>query len=277
MLFATVLALSSAGLHAGWNLLVKTSGDRELSLIAQYLVGGVVALPLLLIVGLPGRDSSWQLAASTGIHLVYLVALAAAYHHGDFSLAYPVARGGGAVLAAIGGVVFLGDHFAPGSWVAIAVIAAGLGMLGITRSSPAALGWAALTAAVIGSYSVVDADGSRAATSGAAYGLALLATCGVAVAVLATVRGRWPDLATAGDQWRRWIAAGVLMDGAYVLVLVAVRHAPVGYVSMLRESSVVIAAAAGWLLLHEHLGRRRVVASTIMAIGLVGLVWADLG
>ena len=36
---------------------------------------------------------------------------------------------------------------------------------------------------------------------------------------------------------------------AYTLVLVAVRHAPVGYVTMLRESSVVLGAVVGWLWL----------------------------
>ncbi len=43
---------------------------------------------------------AWMWAAITGIvHVPYIVALASAYDRGDFSLAYPVARGGGALLA----------------------------------------------------------------------------------------------------------------------------------------------------------------------------------
>ncbi len=50
------------------------------------------------------------------------------------------------------------------------------------------------------------------------------------------------------------------------------KHAPVGYVATLRESSVVIGALMGWLLLHEPLGRHRLMSSAVVTIGLVALV-----
>ena len=66
--------------------------------------------------------------------------------------------------------------------------------------------------------------------------------------------------------------AGTCLTAAYGLVLVAVQHAPVGYVATLRESSVVIGALLGWLLLQEPLGGRRLVSSIIVTVGLVALV-----
>jgi drug/metabolite transporter (DMT)-like permease len=59
---------------------------------------------------------------------------------------------------------------------------------------------------------------------------------------------------------------------AYSMVLAGVKLAPVGYVAALRESSVVLGAAAGWLLLHERLGRARLASSLIVTAGLVLLV-----
>ena len=61
------------------------------------------------------------------------------------------------------------------------------------------------------------------------------------------------------------------------MVLAAVRSAPVGYVAAIRESSVVLGAIAGWLLLGEGAGdhreiRRRVIAAVMVATGLVVLV-----
>jgi drug/metabolite transporter (DMT)-like permease len=56
------------------------------------------------------------------------------------------------------------------------------------------------------------------------------------------------------------------------MVLVAVRLAPVGYVATLRESSVVLGAVLGWLVLGEQLGRRRTVSSVIVLAGLVALI-----
>jgi drug/metabolite transporter (DMT)-like permease len=58
------------------------------------------------------------------------------------------------------------------------------------------------------------------------------------------------------------------------MVLVAVRQAPVGYVTMLRESSVVIGPLLGWLVLHEALGRERLRAGAVVLTGLVLLVAA---
>jgi drug/metabolite transporter (DMT)-like permease len=59
---------------------------------------------------------------------------------------------------------------------------------------------------------------------------------------------------------------------AYCLVLAGARLAPVGYVAALRESSVVLGAGAGWLFLHERLGRARLVSAAVVAGGLVLLI-----
>jgi drug/metabolite transporter (DMT)-like permease len=56
------------------------------------------------------------------------------------------------------------------------------------------------------------------------------------------------------------------------MVLLAVRRAPVGYVTALRESSVVFATFIGWKVLKESSGVRRVASSMVMVVGLVTLV-----
>ena len=59
---------------------------------------------------------------------------------------------------------------------------------------------------------------------------------------------------------------------AYGLVLIAVRHAPVGYVAALRESSVLIAVFVGSRYLGEGSGRTRMIAAGLIVGGLVLLV-----
>ena len=44
----------------------------------------------------------------------------------DFSRAYPIARGGGALLAGLGGIAFLGDTFTPVGVAGMMVVALGL-------------------------------------------------------------------------------------------------------------------------------------------------------
>lgn len=279
MLTATLLALASAGLHASWNLVLKRApaADRDLTSWAIFLFGGLLVAPVAVAVGGPGLDALPWLAASTVVHVAYLRALVSAYRHGDFSLAYPIARGGGALVAAIGGGLLLGDELGGWAWLAIAVAAGGLVSLVGRGVSTASLRDASLTAVFIGSYTLLDAQGARAATSGLAYGLSISVAVAAALTALELAKGRGPALRAAlPGAWRTWLLAGSFTAVAYAVVLVAMRLAPVGYVAMLRESSVVIGAAIGWLVLDEPLGGHRLASSVVILAGLVGLVLATL-
>jgi drug/metabolite transporter (DMT)-like permease len=272
MLTATLLAVGSAGLHAGWNFLVKTGGDRSVVGWAQFVFAGLVSAVGLAVVGPPGVEALPYLAGSSSVHVVYLVALIRSYHHGDFSLAYPMARGSGALLAAIGGVALLDDHLGLGSWLAIGIVVVGIFLLVGRTVDPPLVGWALLTGASIGTYTLIDSAGARR-TEGLPYGLALIASTAVTVSIFHLCRGRAPALqATLRTAWPRHLAGGAATAGAYCMALVAVRYAPVGYVATLRESSIVIAALLGWLVLKDDLGHRRTAAASVMTAGLILLV-----
>lgn len=277
MLLATVLALSAAVLHAAWNLVAKRAeGDRYLVLWAQFMVGGVLALPLMignhLLFGMRGEAYLWALLSGT-VHVPYTWLLARAYTAGDFSVSYPIARGGGAALAALGGVLFLDDHLAPGELVGIAVVVTGLVLLAYNAAGPN-VAMALMVAATIGAYTVFDARGVRSSET-VAYVFATFVSTAATNTVfgLATGRGSamWPMLR---DNWRRAWTTGIASLVTYGMVLVAVRSASVGYVAALRESSVVLAALAGWRFLGESDHRRRLTAAGVVFGGLVVLVAA---
>lgn len=276
MLLATALALASAGLHAGWNLLVKTSGDRSHAVWGQWVFGSLIFLPVPLLIGLPDwRATVPYLSASAVIHVVYLTALVSAFA-GDFSLTYPLARGSGAVVAAVGGVLFLDDVLGALAWVAIAVVAVGLLSLVGPAVDGRSIRWALLTGLTIGVYTNVDAAGARL-SDGFAYGIATSTAGAVARSVWGAARGEAPAFArSVRSNWRRYLVAGFGMTLAYSLVMVAVAipEVPVGYVAILRESSVVLGAAIGWIVLKERLGRRRLVSSLVITGGLALLVAA---
>jgi drug/metabolite transporter (DMT)-like permease len=226
----------------------------------------------LFVVGPPGVDVLPLLVASSAVHVVYIGALVRAYHHGDFSFAYPLARGGGALLAAIGGVLFLSDVLSTGEWVAIGIVVIGLVSLVRPGVSTVALAWAGLTALTIGTYTTIDIDGARRST-GFGYGIALILGAAAALTVAGVAIGRGGAfLRSFPGSWRRYALGGVFSTLAYSMVLAAGRLAPVGYVAALREFSVVMGALGGWLLLHERLGRARLASAVVVAAGLVMLV-----
>lgn len=272
MVAATFLALGSAVLHAAWNLLVKTSSDRLVAAWGLYLTGGVLFLPVFLVIDRPGADALPFLAASSIVHVVYVVALTRAYQHGDFSFAYPLARGGGALIAAVGGVLFLADSLSGLAWLAIAIVVGGLASLVGPGVSRIALLWAGVTAAMIGTYTTIDAAGARR-SSGLGYGIAIVLGAGVVLTAAIVTSGRGGRLRPAlRREWRRFLVGGVCSTLAYSMVLAGARLAPVGYVAALRESSVVLGAGAGWLFLHERLGRARLASALVVTAGLVLLI-----
>jgi len=273
VLVATVLALVAAVLHAGWNLVAKRSVDPYLALWGQFLLAGVVSGVVLLIAGgLPA--GAWWFALGSGLfHIPYVVALGWAYRHGDFSLAYPIARGGGALLAAIGGLVLLGDELSVLGVAAIVVVVAGMALLarGAARAQVAA---ALVVACSIGGYTLFDSHAAREYETFMYVFATQVVTAATATAT-GIVTGRWRDLmAVPRAAWARMSGAAVMTIAAYGLVLVAVRRAPVGYVAALRESSVLIAVVVGSRLLGEGNARSRTTAAALIVSGLVLLVIA---
>lgn len=269
VLTATLLALGSALGHATWNIILKVCDDRDAAALAGNLIAGILAIPMLVLVGPPGIATLKFIVGGSVIQVFYIYGLARAYTHGDFSLAYPVARGSGALLVAVVGSILLGDHLAPLAWVGVTVVALSLVMLMGRGTTFGSIRWALFTGVMISAYQVLDAMGSRRSSSGLAYGLAVALAVSISVNVVGAARGKAPAVARELRRYPwRLLLAGVLMPAAYTTVLVAFRDAPIGYVSVLRESSVLIGALLGWLFLREGLGRYRVASSVVMVLGM---------
>ncbi|MEZ5251455.1 MAG: hypothetical protein R2713_20250 [Ilumatobacteraceae bacterium] len=105
MLAATLLALTAAVLHAGWNLAVKQAATVSSPCGDSSALASDQARRDLAVGGFPA-GGWWRWAALSGtIHVPYCWFLARAYDHGDFSLVYPMARWR-CTFAAIGGLLF---------------------------------------------------------------------------------------------------------------------------------------------------------------------------
>lgn len=271
MLTATLLALAAAVLHASWNLWVKQSGDRWISLWGQMTAGGAICAVILMFTGWPNNLAWWPVVASGVIHVVYIGTLARAYNIGDFSVTYPIARGTGALLAAIGGVLFLNDHLTALSVVGIVIAILGILLLA-GRADSSHVKAALLVSLTIGAYSVVDGHGSRM-TGGNLYPLVLFIATGVSTTIAGIAMGRTRDMVSAMRSRAHLFAlAGSASALTYWMVLIAMQQAPVGYVTALRESSVVIVALVGTRYLGEADMKRRVIAALIVVAGLAVLI-----
>lgn len=273
VLLATALALGAAVLHASWNLIVKQSGDRQMALWGQFTIAGsLCAVGLVvwtLVDSAPAIAWPWAIA-SGAMHVPYLMTLSRAYNAGDFSMSYPIVRGAGALAGAFGGILILGDTLSLVSTFGVVIVVGGIMVLA-SASSWKTIAPALAVSATIGIYTVIDAHGSRQSQA-IAYSMALLVSAAAMVSLWALATRRQAMAPTLRAHWRILTVSGVFSAIAYSMVLVAVQYAPVGYVAALRESSVVIAAFAGWRMLNEEDHRRRIASALIVFTGLAVLV-----
>jgi multidrug transporter EmrE-like cation transporter len=272
VLTATLLSLGAAVLHAGWNLAVKQSAtDRFIALWGQFLAAGALAAVALIVGGgIPIAGYGWA-ALSGLVHIPYCVMLARAYTTGDFSVMYPIARGGGALLAGVGGLALLDDRIGPVGIVGMVVVTTGLALLA-GHTDRRRFGVAATVATTIGAYTLCDAQGIRA-TDTPLYAAATFVAIAIATTSFGVAMGRGGEMvAAARTLWRRFLLLGAASAITYTMVQLALRLAAVGYVTCLRESSVVIAAFVGAHYLGEGGLRRRVGAAAVVLTGLVLLI-----
>ncbi|CAN7409610.1 DMT family transporter [Acidovorax sp. LjRoot118] len=274
-----LIVLLSAALNAGWNSAIKIGGDRITAMAITTLIGSALSLLVLPWVAWPGPESWLLLGASIAIHTAYHFALPLAYNHGDLGQVYPIARGSAPVMVMLGGALFAGESPGPGALAGVLCLCAGVLSLALLKasagngnsSSRKAVGYALLTGALIAAYTVVDALGAR--RSGSAIGFAVLITLGDGIATALIVLGWKGRRAFAVDRRALWLcaAAGTMQMGAYWTAVWALARAPMGQVSALRETSVLLVALVSAWLLKERVGPGRIVAAGLVFAGIVGI------
>jgi phosphonate utilization associated putative membrane protein len=276
--------LLGAALHAGWNALVKSSGDKPLDTALVHALAAVLALPMLLVVGLPGPAGLPYIAASLVIHIGYYIALAGAYQHGELGLTYPIMRGFAPLLVALGSGSLIGEAPSLAAWAGVLCITTGVALVGLAHPGEAlhhrkALAFAFANAGIIAVYTVVDGLGVRTevATGGNAlrYVMLLFVLDGVMYPLLVWLRrgaaGRQHILAYARRRWPLAALGGSASIGSYAIALWAMTRAPVASVAALRETSVLFAAVLGTYLLKEKFGLQRAIGSGVIVVGVMAL------
>src|SRR6185369_15200446 len=129
---AILLLLTSAFLHALWNLMLKRSQEKYSAMGWQVIISGVFAFFLLIFTGFPPR-SMWLFALiSMALEAVYFILLSNAYTDHDFSLVYPIARGTAPAFLMVWSILFLRETPSAGGIVGISMIVGGMVIIGAT-------------------------------------------------------------------------------------------------------------------------------------------------
>lgn len=267
--------MAAAALHAGWNALLKIGLDRFLSASLIQVAAGAVALCALPLVAVPVAAAWPWIALSALLHIGYNSFLARAYQYGDLSQVYPISRGSSPLIVALLSVLLLADTLPRGQVLGLLTLVAGIWLMALrgtrkaSRFSPPMLFSALMTAIFIAGYTLADAAGARANRDALSYSMWLFAVNGLVMAAVIAARRGPAVFLQLGPHWKGGLAGGGMSLAAYSIVIWAMTQAPVALVSALRETSVVFALLIGSLLLKESMPPIRLIACTLIALGVI--------
>lgn len=283
---ALALVLAAAILHATWNLAVKgATGEDGVAFVWVYVVLSAV---LWVPVGVAwtvaaGVRPTWAWAVgalgTALLHIVYQLALQRGYARGDLNLVYPLARGAGPMITFAVAVTVLDQHPSAGEVAGVVAVVAGVLLISFSGQASrlaadrAGVVWGLVTGAAIAAYTLWDNrsvnDLDIPPVPYFVLGLILQ------VPFLAVLLARRSEPVPIREVWASArapaLAVAVFSPLAYILVLRAMQLAPVALVAAARESSIVIGAVFGWLVLREPRPARRLIGAVVVLAG-IGLI-----
>jgi len=282
MTFAALcLVLLAAVTHASWNISAKFAADSRhfvwLFSAGSVLVYAPVVIGVVLVEQPQFTPRHWLALATTSVlHLLYSISLQTGYRHSDLSVVYPIARGTGPLLSFIGAAWLLGETPTMQSVLGLLLIVAGIllvaGLVGHHERAPGVgVFWGLTTGVLIAAYTLND---------GWAVKVLLISPfvvdfTGNLFRMTVLAPRAWRDrrrLALEARVYRKpVIIVSVLGPLGYILVLFAMRMAPVSHVAPARELSTLVGAWVGSRMLRESSGPWRIAGAVLIVAGVISL------
>ena len=286
---ALLLVLLAGVIHASWNIAAKKAGGDARFAAFTGTVMMVFWAPLGLWLGIDelprwGRAEWLLLVASALLHTLYYIVLLRGYRKADLTVVYPLARGSGPLLSSLAAIVLLGEQVTALGFLGIAgvifgvfLVAGGPGLWRVSHDAQHALrvrkgmAYGLLSGAFIAGYTVVDGY----AVKFLLMSPILLDYVGNLLRMVVLAPAVLRDVPAAAALWRRqWkyaLFVGIVSPVSYVLVLYAVKVAPLSHVAPAREVSMLFAALLGGHLLGERDRATRLAGAGFIAAGVMAL------
>jgi drug/metabolite transporter (DMT)-like permease len=283
------LVILAGLIHAVWNIVAKKAGGDVRFATFTGVLMALIWAPVGIWLGwdvLPtwGRVE-WGFVVVSGIlHVLYYIALLRGYRKADLTVVYPLARGSGPLLSSLVAIVVLGEQITAFGIAGIFAVVAGVffiaGGKGLFRAAhdPAkqsgirkGMFYGLVTGVFIASYTVVDGYAVKFVLMSPIL-LDYYGNFARLVLLLPTVLR---DRVTAAQHWRRqWkhvLVVAAISPIGYVLVLYAMKAAPLSHVAPAREVSMLFAALIGGQLLGERDRLARIAGAALIAFGIMAL------
>src|SRR6187402_3094490 len=279
--YVLLLVVTAAILHAVWNFLSKKAKGKAPFVWLMYIASTIIYLPVLIYSVSQGdiiysKPVIWLSLSSALLHIAYFLILQKGYKSGDLSVVYPLARGTGPLFSSIAAILFLHELLKVKTTIGLILILTGVFVitgLSFKKDNNAKLMtgvfWGSLTGLFIALYTFNDTVAIKT------YSLSPLVI--TFVSNIFSVVLMTPFVITQKQEIKReinqhkWIIVciGLLSPAAYILVLQALKYAPLTVVAPARETSILLGVFMGSRVLNEADGKRRIIASVLILAGIV--------
>jgi drug/metabolite transporter (DMT)-like permease len=282
-LYILILVLTAAILHASWNLLAKKTKGKAPFIWLQYVASNILYLPFLFFQtnqdgAVYSQPLLWFSLSSAVLHLGYFIVLQKGYRSADLSVVYPIARGSGPLFSSIAAILLLHEQLKLSSTIGLFLIIAGVLIIaGLSfkkeKNSTIMPGiiYGVLTGLFIALYTINDTVAIKKYTAAP-----LILTLGTnlfsTILLLPFVLPQKVELKREIKE-HKWhiIAIAFLSPAAYILILEALKYAPLTVIAPARETSILLGVFMGSKVFKEEDGRRRLIASVLILAGIVAL------
>jgi len=281
-----LLVLISAFIHSSWNFFTKRGNFPIEFFFWVPLLGVIFYLPFFIGFGVlpsifldPPLGLWWKVILSGIFEAIYFVCLIKAYQIGDLSLIYPVSRSA-PLFTQIWAVLFIGETLSGLGVLGIGLVMIGLfviplkdfrpqtSVISFSRINLRALFLAFLAALASSIYSVIDKAAIEMIHP--IYYLWLINL------LMSFFIGLYLLIQKKIFFWKIWgelkwkiLLVSILLNAAYLLVLMAMVTSKVSYVVAFRQAGALFGALMGILLLKEAHWQTRITGALILTAGLI--------
>jgi len=273
--------LLAALCHAVWNLEAKRAANSRHFVWLYSTLSLLLWAPAVGYALLQQQRPFWlpqylALAGTAVLHLLYSPSLQAGYRVADLSLVYPVARGSGPLLSFAGAALLFDERPGPLALAGLLLIVAGIVLIAdlhhaLRRTAVPGLMWGGLTGACIAGYTLNDGWAVKV------LGISpfLIDFAGNLFRVVVLSRQALRDRPELRLEWRAYrrpaMTVAALGPLGYLLVLFAMRHAPVSHVAPARELATLVGTWFGARLLGERAAAQRLAGALCIVAGVISL------
>lgn len=281
---ALLAVLLAAATHATWNLYAKRAA-KALHFVWMYSVASILIYsPIVAWIVYFERPQfetlHWVALFATGVlHLCYSLILQAGYRASDLSLVYPLARGSGPLLSFLGAALLLGEHVTWLSMLGCALVVVGIVLvaglfLEAHKAPKIGIAYGLATGVFIAAYTLNDGWAVKALL----ISPFIVDYTGNVFRVCVLSPGAWRDRARVREEIRAYLKPALIVSVlgplGYILVLYAMRIAPISHVAPARELATLIGTYFGARLLKERAEPMRIAGAVCIVAGVVSLAVA---